>query len=141
MPRGTYLSEIEKGKILALQDQGVSQRKIALMINRSRKVVSNYLNDTVGYGQNKKGGPKKKVSPRTERRIIASASNSLKSCKKIASECNVNVSRWTIRRILNKSVHIVRRKLRKVPRILPRHKAARLEFARENLNRQWNNVS
>jgi transposase len=141
MPRGSYLSELEKGNILAFQNEGLSLRETARRINRSHKVVSNYLRNPAQYGTNKKGGPKKKVSPRTARRITATANNSLKSCKRIGHECGANVSRWTIRRILNKNEHIVRQKLKKSPRLLPRHKTARLEFAHQNMNRNWENVT
>ena len=71
VPRGSYLSDLEKGKILTFSGEGLSRREITQRLNRLRKVVANYLNNPTHYGTNKKGGPKKKISPRTERKMQA----------------------------------------------------------------------
>lgn len=125
---------------MAFQDEGLSRREISRRINRSRKVVTNYLRNPGEYGTHKTGGPKKKVSPRTARRIVSTASNSLKSCKRIGEECGANVSRWTVGRTIRGSEHIVRQKLKKAPRLLPRHIIQRVEFARRNMDRIWDHV-
>lgn len=59
MPRGKYLTDLEKGKILAYFDGKLSIPEIARKINRSDKVVRNFLRNQDNYGKNKKGGPKK----------------------------------------------------------------------------------
>ena len=87
--RGSYLSDLEKGTILAFSDEDLSRQEIDLRLNRSHKVVVNYLNNPA----NKKSAPKKKISPRTERRLITIASNIFKSCRRIGQECQANVSR------------------------------------------------
>jgi transposase len=140
MPRGTYLTETEKGKIMALHEEGCGLREIARKLTRSHKVVSNFLRNPETYGTNKKGGPKKKLSPRTERRLINLSSNSTKSCRKLAHECGANVSRWTILRVLHKSPHIRRQKMKTALNLSMRHKQARLEFAQRNMNRNWSQV-
>lgn len=140
MPRGTYLSDIEKGKILALIHEGVSKREIARRIGRSDCVVRNFFKDTTNYGKNKTGGPKSKISDRSQRRIISSASNSMKTAREIADECGQSVSRWTIHRVLKKSKVITRQKLQPAPRLLSRHIVDRLDFARINMARDWKNV-
>ncbi|KAL1490304.1 hypothetical protein ABEB36_013020 [Hypothenemus hampei] len=137
MPRGTYLTELEKGKILAFSEEQLGLREIARRIGRSHKVVYNFLRNPHEYGTHKKGGPKKKISPRSERRLINLASNNSKSCRVLAQECNLDVSRWTIRRALQKSPHIKRRKMKIAPHLTEQHKARHLEFARENMNRNW----
>lgn len=140
MPRGTYLSEQEKGKILAYRDSDVKIREIARRLNRSHHVVLNFLKNPDGYGKNKKGGPKKKLSKRCQRRIINAASNSLKSLNQIKAELMLDVSRSTVYRTLKDSPNIRRQKLKQAPRLLPRHKANRLQFARDNMRRDWSKV-
>lgn len=140
MPRGTYLSEQEKGKILAYRECDVGIREIARRLNRSHHVVLNFLKNPHGYGNNKKGGPKKKLSGRTQRRIIKAASNSLKSLNQIKTELSLDVSRSTVWRCLKDSPYIQRQKLKQAPRLLPRHKEARLQFARDNMRRDWSKV-
>jgi IS30 family transposase len=140
MPRGKHLSEIEKGQILAYHSSNCSIREIGRRINRSHNVILNFLAEPDSYGKFKTGGPKKKLSDRDERRVVQAASNSLKSLKQIKSECQVDVSRSTLHRVLKRNTNIVRQKLLSAPRLLERHKAARLEFARANMHRDWHKV-
>jgi IS30 family transposase len=140
MPRGTYLSEAEKGKILAYRECDVGIREIARRLNRSHNVICHFLKNPDGYGNNKKGGPKKKLSARSQRRIINAASNSLKSLNQIKADLMLDVSRSTIYRTLKGSACIKRQKLKQAPRLLARHKEARLRFARENIRRDWSKV-
>ncbi|CAK9827474.1 Transposable element Tc3 transposase [Anthophora retusa] len=141
MPRGKYLTEEERGKILVMKEVDFSIREIARRLGKSHKVVINFLRDQANYGKNKMGGPMKKLSPRTERLIVKTASNTLKSCNQIKKELNLDVSRWTIHRVLQENRNIVREKLMSAPKLLPRHKIARLEYARANMHRNWHNVS
>lgn len=83
---------------------------------------------------------KKKLSERDKRKIINLSSNTMTSCAQIARDIQSNVSRWTIFRVLKHSQNIVRQKLKNVPKLLPRHTAARLEFARNNMRTNWNQV-
>lgn len=140
MPRGSYLSEVEKGKILAFLEENVSFREIGRRINRSEKVIRNFVKNKENYGQNKSGGPKNKLSARTKRRIINMASNSTKSTNTIVKELQLNVHRSTVSRVLKQSPHIEHQKLQKMPRLLSGHKASRLEFARNNMNTDWKKV-
>lgn len=60
MPRGKYLSDVEKGKILAFSEEGLSLREIGRKLNRHHVTIGNFLRDPVNYGLHKTGGPKKK---------------------------------------------------------------------------------
>lgn len=100
MPRGSYLSDIEKGKIIAFREEGVSIREISRRLERSDKAIRTFLKDPDNYGKNKKGGRKPKLSARDKRRIIANASNSMKTVNQIREDCGLNVSRWTVNRVL-----------------------------------------
>jgi transposase len=141
VPRGTYLNDIEKGQILAHHEHGLGMREIGRKIGRSDKVVASFLKNPEEYGTKKSGGPKKKLTPRDERRILNAASNSFKSISNIRDECGVTVSRATVGRVLQNSPNIVNQHLQSAPRLLPRHKEARLEFARENMQQDWSKVT
>lgn len=61
MPRAPMLSESEK-ILSALHSDGVSVKKIAFKIGRSRKVVSAYIKSPNEYGSAKHPGRPKKFS-------------------------------------------------------------------------------
>ena len=81
MSKGKKLSDIEKGQIQAFNEAGHSMRWIARRIGRSFCVVHNYLTRIDTYGKAKSSGRPKKLSSRTERRILAELTNSQKSTK------------------------------------------------------------
>ena len=141
MAKGSRLSDMEKGRILALRQQGLGIREIAREIERSHCVVGSFLKDPRTYGTKKTGGRKKKLSPRDERRIIMKASNSLKSSTQIKTECDLHVSQNTVLRVLRRSKIITRQRLKSAPRLLDRHKKDRLRFARANMQRDWEKVT
>ena len=75
MPRGAFLNEIEKGKIIAFKEEGLKIQDIAKKLNRSFAVVRNFLSNPEVYGKNKTGGPKKNFL----------SGNSVKLLKKLAT--------------------------------------------------------
>ena len=83
MPKGSKLTNFEKGQISALYSQNFSLRRIATEIGRSDKVVRNYLDDPDGYGTCKSSGRPAMLSPRDKRRIVNAASNSTVSSVQI----------------------------------------------------------
>jgi transposase len=141
MPRGTKLSEFEKGQIMALHEEGRANKAIARRINRSAKVVRNFISDPTAYGTKKHTGRKRILSPRNERCIRSAASNSFKSCTDIQRENNLNISKTTVWRTLKRTSFITRAKMQPSPKLGAHHKAARLSFARENMKRDWTKVS
>jgi len=140
MPRSTYLTDDEKTKILTYRESGMSFRQIGRNLNRSHNVVMNFCRNPLNYGQNKNGGPKKKLSARCNRRILNLASNSPKSLRQIQQELQVDVSRATIHRVIRSSKHIRRQKFKIAPRLLTRHTVARQRYARDNMQRNWHEV-
>lgn len=137
MPRGKLLTEHEKGQIVAFRKTGLGLRVIAREIGRSHKVVKNFCDDMENYGTRKSSGRPKKLTKRDERRILNEASNSTKTLRQIAASIPTDVSKQTIWRTIKASDTIVRSKLLTTPRLLARHKAQRLDFAKENMNRDW----
>lgn len=140
MPRGKVLSDVEVGKVLAFFDEGFSKRAIAKKLEKSETAVRNVLKNPENYGKNRPGGPKSKLTDRNKRSIIQNASNSMKTAKQIAADCGLTVSKWTIHRVLKQSKHIVRQKLQPAPRLLERHKVARVAFARKNMQTDFSKV-
>lgn len=141
MARGKKLNNIEKGKILAFKDSGMGYREIARKLNRSLSVIQNFLKNLDNYGIKKSSGRKKKLSARTERKIVKEASNSSKTCTRIKHDLNLNVSKTTIWRTLHRSPYIVHSKLQVAPCLLDHHITDRLKFARQNMYRNWSKVT
>ncbi len=56
MPKGKKLTEYEMGRIVSLDEEGLSHRKIAARIKRSPGVVDNYLANPENYGKKKHTG-------------------------------------------------------------------------------------
>ncbi len=69
MPRGTELSDFEKGQIRAFQEIGLSNRDIAARLSRSPTVVDNFIKKKDGYGKKKRSGRQPKLSDRDKRSI------------------------------------------------------------------------
>ncbi|PSN37581.1 hypothetical protein C0J52_15965 [Blattella germanica] len=96
MGRKPPLSDVEKGKVLAYKDQGLSSREIARRIERSPWVVNNFLKHGHDYGKKKSPGRPRKLSSRQERTIIRQLSAGGTSLGKLAKEPNINVHKSTL---------------------------------------------
>ena len=132
MPRGTALTDIEKAKILALKDSGGSRREIARQIGRSRAVIPNFLKDSAYYGSTKGTERKRSLNKWNERQILRSANNSTMSLSRLRFINGPNGSRSTICQSLKRSRIICNEQMKKIPKLFPRHKSARLTFALNN---------
>ena len=141
MPSGKQLTEREIGQIEALREEGRGFREIARRINRSDKVVRNYLKDPRRYGTTKnRAGRKKKLTQREMRKIGQEASNSRKSCESIKRNLELNVHRTTVWRAIQQISNIERQKMQKAPKLEPEHIQKRQDFASNNMGRNWNMV-
>lgn len=141
MAKGSKLSEFEKGKILAFTDAGKSKREIGRLLGRSDRVIRNFMADQAGYGQKRTRGVTRKLSDRDARKICQEASNSTKRCSQIKRDLNLDISSETIRRTILKNPHLVSRKMKRAQALTAYHKGSRLEFARQNVRRNWLLVS
>lgn len=141
MPKGTKLSEFEKGQITVYNQQGKSNREIGILLGRSHDLVNKFVKNPEGYGTRKSSGRPCKLSERDKRRIYRTASNSTKNSIQIKRELDLDVSSWTIRRAISKNSNLVRRKMKRAPALTQDHKRRRVEFARQHINRDWSNVS
>jgi transposase len=141
MPAASRFSPEERGKIIAYRDSGLSYRQISAKVGRCASSICTFLKNPGAYGKQKTSGRPSKVSPRDKHRIIKTASNSTKTCAQIKAECDLQVSKETIRRVLKKSLVIVSAKMKPAPHLKPIHKQRRLDFARENMATEWNKVN
>lgn len=142
MGRGSSLTEIEKGKILALKSQNMSSNNISLEINRSRHVVQNFLKKQENYGTAKSCGKPSSLTSRDKRRILRAASNQSTSINQIRANLNLSQSKSTIWRALHSSGEMQHMKMRRTPRLLEHHKTTRLNWARETMSwsTEWKKV-
>lgn len=142
MPRGTILSEFERGQIAALSNEGKKLREIARAVKRTPCVVKNYLENPTMYGKNHAGGREKALSERDERKIWRLASNSSRSVSKIKAEANVDASRWTVWRAIKRNPNLKRAKLLAAPKLTTGHKEARLRWAKDRIAERtdWTSV-
>lgn len=140
MPRGKKLTDIEKGQILAYQQENVGVREISRRLERNHRVIQNFLKDPSKYGIKQRSGRKRIVSKRDQSRILREASNTTRSLNQIKHITGVEASKSTIWRVLNRCDNIKFAKMKMAPRLLKRHIEARVEFARFNMNRNWNMV-
>ena len=132
MPKASKLSSFERGQVVELHKQGLSQRAIAAMVNRSKTVIFNFLKDRGSYGTAKSSGRPKKNSPALSRRITRVVRQDRgRSSSQIKALTDADCSPITIRRHMRQKGMKNQKRLQG-PRLLPRHKVARLEFAREH---------
>jgi transposase len=136
------LTEHERGQIAALFKEGMSRRKIAIKIRRSKCAVDYYLANPEEENRKKRSGRPPKVSPRDQRRILRCATNTGTSATKIKTTLQLPYHPSTVKRVLKKSPnHKYTKRIAKPP-LKPEHKQARLDWARNHMEFgvQWRKV-
>lgn len=144
------LDAIGAARAVALADAGYSQRRIARMIGVPRTTVRDAIRryqETGSYTRRPGQGRRRCTSTRDDRFIVSNVlRNRFCTAFEVRSRLfevrNVSVSERTIRR------RLVERDLRnfrpaRAPQLLPQHRTARLDFAREYCDwtmEQWKNV-
>lgn len=137
MSRGKPLNDIEKGRILAYKEIGMSNRRIAEKLGRSSGLIDNFVKNPKNYGKKKSSGRPKIIAEREKRLILKTASNSVQSSREIMKELNVQASLRTVQRVLSSSDHLKYQKIQIKPPLTEAHKAARLGFCNKYLT--WTN--
>lgn len=143
MPRGTQLSEFEKGQIKAFSEGGYSQTQIAKEIGRSRHVVQNFIKLGDEYGsKNHRFGRPRALSNREEREVWNMLATGDKSLREVQREASKKVSYGTIWNTAHKSEHLVYEKKAVKPFLTDEHKEKRLDFAKryQTWDKEWNKV-
>lgn len=138
MPSGKRLNDVEKAKILALKDNtNIPVYKIAQKINRSEKVVRNFLKDRKNYGKKKSSGRRPTITSAQKRRLIRSATNSLKSAAELKSENELEVGVRRVQQILSNSNRLKYKKMKCKPKLTKSNISARRDFADKHVH--WKN--
>ena len=142
MPHGIRLTELEQGKILAYKDSGMSIHQIAEKLNRSRKVISNFLRDPSSYIYKKKRGVRRKISEKAQRRLLRAASNQITSASKLQRSMQLNISVRRVQQVLQAAPYLRYRKMRAVPWMTERHFTDRVDWVQNHIswNSDWANV-
>ena len=139
-----------RGKVLALSEEGYSQREIARRVGCCQRSVSDILKKqhlTGSVKDRKIPGRKRKTTIKEDRLIVRkSKADRFKTAPEIKAQMDiqhgVSISSSTTRRRLRKA-RLNGYKARQKPRLTARHKKARLEFARLHINwtaRQWSHI-
>ncbi len=150
-PHGREMSQDLRKKIIYLHKKGEGYKKIskALLISQNTvaKVVQTFKKDgTANISQRRPGRPRK-LTPRQERLLMRRVeenrhASSLQLSKEVESQTGVTISCDTIRCTLQRNgMHGCRP--RKKPLLKPRHKKARLEFARAHADKDedyWDTI-
>lgn len=142
MGRGKQLNKSEIDRILLLRAQNQTITKIAKLLNRSRHVVYNFLKNPKIYGKKKCTGRPRATTERDRRAILRVASNHKGTARGIAKEAGISVNIRTVRRIIQSSKQIKRKRLKRKPPLSAQHKEVRLKFARNNIfwKKKWRSV-
>lgn len=142
MPKNSYLTPYEKGKIDAFLLTGKSVNSISKTIKRSRTAITNYIKRKDKYGIKKPTKGNSKLSRRDIRRVLHTASKTDLVSKDIKEQANVCVTPRRVRQILNQSENFKFLKLKKVPMLTAAHRKKRLEFAKKYMtwDTEWSNV-
>lgn len=129
MPRGCTLTELEQNQIKILFETGSSIKEISTRIKRHRNTVSNYLKNPNNYGCIKRNGRKPTVDDRCKRKIRRLAALKDMSAGQIKHQLGLNVTKRRVQQILSTCEHLKYRKRLPKPKLLEKHKVARMGFA------------
>ena len=142
MPRGKELTEIEVRRVWFLRGTGMSIRRIAKEIRRSKTAIENVIKRGVDGSVQKRSGAKSKVSHRDRRRIIRLATLQKMSAAEIAHHFKGQISRSTITRVLNSCDFTKYVKMNRKPALTDKHKKERRDIVRKWIkdNVDWKNV-
>ncbi len=150
-PHGREMSQDLRKKIIYLHKKGEGYKKIskALLISQNTvaKVVQTFKKDGTATISQRRPGRPRKLTPRQERLLMRRVeenrhASSLQLSKEVESQTGVTISCDTIRRTLQRNGMHGCRPWKK-PLLKPRHKKARLEFARAHADKDedyWDSI-
>lgn len=142
MGRASGLTEAEKGAILAYNKLKMSYRAISKQVNRSTKVISNFLKDPNKYGTSYGNKNACKLSERDKRRLAKEASSTGVSARNLVTSLKMDISVRTVQRYLKDSSVFQYVKRNKAPKLSNKNKEARVKWAKSMLssNTNWSQI-
>jgi len=139
--RKKSLSEVQRGQIVALHDEGLSERKIAAKLKVSKTAVHQSIKKFKQYGSYKdlhRSGRARKTTIRDDhlmKRIVTrSPLSSINKVRAALLERGVTVDRMAVSRRLSREFGLKYYKPARKPRLTPAMKAKRLAFAKKHLD-------
>lgn len=131
MPKGTQLSDFEKGQIVAFRQCGLSGREISKRIKRSKTVVYNFLKNPEMYGMKKRTGRPEILTRREKRRIVRRACEKKETANEIRQNLSLPCSTRTVQNVLSKHPQVSYGKLVSRPPLTKHRKKRRVDFAKK----------
>ena len=119
-----------------------SIKSIARLIDKSDRVVRNYLKDRESYGKKKRSGRRSSLTSRDKSHIIRLASDKTISAAKIKAQLKLTQSTTTVWRVINSCDHLKREKRGCKPALKSHNKIARLKWAKNHMtwSSEWENI-
>ena len=111
---------------------------ISRRVNRSRKAIRRYLNDSESYGTKTSPGRPQKLSEHEKRVVLREVSKGFSSTRDLKNNLNLEVSRWTVFRCLQRSSFLKFVKRHHQPLLTEAHKKIRLNWAKEMVISEMN---
>lgn len=140
------LTEKQKYKIIVLKEENYNINEIADKMEINRKTVMKWINNYEKNNniQRKKGSGRKHITSLEDNKIIINVIKmdndlSVREIKNILEKKGIIISHSTIHRILTDNDFIYKFPIKK-PLLTEKHKKNRLEWAKKNINRDWNKV-
>ena len=150
MGKKSSLAEVQRARIVLLNQKGHSERQISKAKKCSKTAVHNALakfKNSGSYSDNKRPGRPRKITASDDHLIRRVAVHSPRSSsKKMRSALlahGTDVSCKTVKRRLTKDFGLKAFKPAKKPRLTPAMKLKRLNFAKKHINwsrEQWSRV-
>ena len=136
------LSEYEKGQIQAYHSTGLSQRQIADKIQRSQKVVSNFLRDIENYGSYLNSGRPQITTNRDKRQLIRDVVNKDMTILESKMSNGFKASKQTLWRVCHNTKYLKYAKLKPKPKLTFEHKINRLNWSRLHMSfgEKWRQI-
>ena len=135
------LREVQRGQIIALHNEGLSERKISAKLKVSKTVVHQSIKKFEHYGSYKdvsKSGRPRKTTVRGDhvmKRIVTrSPMSSISKVRGALVERGESVSRMTVSRRLSQKFGLKFYKPARKPRLTPVIKTMRIAFAKKHQN-------
>uniref|UniRef100_A0A1I7XNY2 Transposase n=1 Tax=Heterorhabditis bacteriophora TaxID=37862 RepID=A0A1I7XNY2_HETBA len=140
MGSASTLSLHARDQIKVLSTTGYTVKRIADVVKHSRKAIMNFPCHQEEYGTKKSSGRPSKLNDREKREILRTASNSTISINEIGRIYDIDASKTTMWRILDKCPNIVRSRMKKCPQLTQAHNGERLCWATIFMRCNWEKV-
>ncbi|KAF4668658.1 hypothetical protein FOL47_002918 [Perkinsus chesapeaki] len=140
MARGTFLTESERSTIIKCLASGETALQISKKLGRDPRTVKSFINDPSRKYVRPKGAYKTSVTPRERTRLKRAVNRTpLSTSKRLFEEAGIPMKCKTTRCRVLKSIASVK-KPRATPLLTTKHRQARLQWAWDNIKREFGHV-